>query len=246
MRPDADRRTLVAKGETAPAWVNERYRSFRSMVTNEQETFPCYFATIGEEAGVLKYSYLEPGELAHPVALARTLVTFLTETRPHRPRAALTVFIAATGISEEEHRTQFWNLLQALHQHDEMPWPATIPVDPDNPAWSFCFHGIPIFVAGHSPHYEQRRSRKTERDLFLVIQPRSNLAGITGRGRTAERVRKRIRSSLRTYDSVGPSPELGVYGDPESREWRQYWLPDDNASKLDSCPLSISPESKAA
>lgn len=242
---DPDRLALIG-GRPIPAWVNERFRSFHSMVMNKREVFPCYFATIGEEAGVLRYSYLEAGELRRPVALSSSLVAFLSQRRPRRPRSALIVFVAATGTSEEDHRVQFWDLLQALHDLDKTPWPESIPSDPDDPDWSFCFHGTPIFVAGHSPHYRNRLSRKTERDLFLVIQPRSNLAGITGRGRTADRVRQRIRGSLCSYDSVAPSPELGVYGDPDSREWRQYWLSDDNSPTEDPCPLSISPGRKAA
>ena len=51
-----------------------------------------------------------------------------------------------------------------------------------------------------------------------------------------------IRRRLRAYDDVAPSPTLGNYGEPDNREWKQYFLPDrDDAQDPDDgaarCPF---------
>jgi len=153
-------------------------------------------------------------------------------------RSALIVFVESTVGDGGE--TLFWGVVSALHRLDRAPWPSMIPQDPNDPGWSFCFNGEPLFIAGHGPTYKQRRSRYFAAGLMLVIQPRTNLAGITGVGVRAERVRNRVRSALTTYDKLPASPSLGIYGDPNSHEWRQYWLPDTNKRDERICPLQAS------
>jgi len=242
LAPTSDGLQALYSKEAPPDWVARRFQDFHELVTNKREVFPCYFATIAEEVGALRYSYVLENEAENPEALRGALLTFLRRPAKERPRSALVVFTSAprsVSPSPAELRKQFWDLVQALHDLDSSPWPADVPSDPNDPHWSFCFGGRPIFIAGHSPHYVNRRSRKSSDGLFLVIQPRSNLKGIAGKGRTADRVRERIRGLLRSYDSVPPSPDLGVYGDPSSREWRQYWLPDTNQPGSGPCPLLI-------
>ena len=42
------------------------------------------------------------------------------------------------------------------------------------------------------------------------------------------RIRRDIRQAVRRYDLVDVSPDFTIYGDPVGREWKQYWLTDDN------------------
>lgn len=226
----------------APAWVQARYEQFNRLVTGSAPEFPCYFATVAEAAKALCFTYVEEGEVDSPLGLASAVRDFLNEySALRRPRAALIAFIekgdgARSLTTEEKH---FWDLLQALHWLDSAPWPAHLPTDPDDRRWTFCFAGTPLFITGHCPSYENRLSRRAEGGVFLVIQPRTNLEGITGFGVKAKRVRRRIRSLLANYDRISPSPELGAYGDAASREWKQYWLPDRNEPVARTCPLVI-------
>jgi hypothetical protein len=39
------------------------------------------------------------------------------------------------------------------------------------------------------------------------------------------------------YDGMPVHPDIGFYGDSINREWKQYALPDDNASEKGACPF---------
>jgi FPC/CPF motif-containing protein YcgG len=229
---------LLGEGDDPiPGWVSERHSELRQMLSAPEPPFPCYFATIAEVHGRLRYSYLTRTEISDPVALAPALTQYLSEHPTIDGRSALIVFVLTD--KSQDHKNTFWTIIQSLHLLDSKPWPNTVPDDPDDPRWTFCFAGIPIFIAGHAPCYHERKSRYSASGLFLVIQPRSNLKGIAGKSLAATRVRDRIRSALKNYDLIGPSPDLGTYGDPHVREWRQYWLADTNDERTDTCPLTL-------
>ncbi len=233
-----------AGGAGAPDWVNRRYNEFREMVCAGELTFPCYFATRAEDAGALRYTYLEQGELAQPAPLGTALRLFLETTADASTRSALIVFVRTVQDASErqslaQYEATFWDLVGALHETDEQAWPAGAPTDPDDPLWVYCYAGEPIFITGHCPAYVERRSRHSGTDLMLVIQSRANLQGIAGHGLGPDRVRRRIRSLVSEYDDLAPSPELGVYGEPTVREWRQFWLLDSNAATERRCPAAI-------
>jgi FPC/CPF motif-containing protein YcgG len=218
-----------------PAWVHDRYRHFRAMVLSSDDIFPCYFATNAERARSLRYTYLTRREADTPRPLATALADYLAEHPLLRSRSALLAFVDTA--SDSDYERAFWHLLAALARLDVSPWPVHVPSDPSDPAWSFCFAGIPVFVAGHAPSYSRRRSRFVPSGILLVIQPRSNLAGIVGHGATAQRVRVRIRKLLTQYDGVPPSRDLNIYGDADSSEWRQYWLADSETVRPARCPF---------
>ena len=224
-----------------PDWVSERHAEFRHMLSGAEQPFPCYFATIAEVHEHLRYSYVTQTEINHPVALSSALTLYLAEHPTIEGRSALVVFVSTEDAPDYE--ATFWTLLRSLHLIDPKPWPYTIPLEPDDPRWTFCFAGVPIFIAGHAPCYHKRKSRYSASGLLLVIQPRSNLNGIVGHGITAARVRERIRGALKHYDLIEPSSDLGIYGDPNVREWRQYWLSDTNDVRRDKCPLTLAVKS---
>jgi FPC/CPF motif-containing protein YcgG len=86
---------------------------------------------------------------------------------------------------------------------------------------------MPLFVVANTPTHEQRQSRYFP--CFVVtFQPRfvfDDLGEDTPQGANARKV---IRARLHEYDAVPPSPSLDGFGKPNSREWVQYFLDDDN------------------
>jgi FPC/CPF motif-containing protein YcgG len=128
----------------------------------------------------------------------------------------------------DEFRGLFWDLLTSAHAYDPEPWPEDIPVDPEDSRWEFCFGGMPMFVVANTPAHRDRASRAF--DYFAVtFQPRfvfDDLAGGTTLGDNARRI---IRQRLVDYDHTPRTPLLGDYGAGGNREWRQYFLDDDNA-----------------
>lgn len=237
-----DTRLAAADGaDEPPEWVQEAYRGLREMLLDPRDPFPCYFGTIAERLGTLRYTYLEEEEVGDPIGFRDSMLAFLKEIPSVSGRSALIVFVGEKthGNALDTYETIFWNLMQYLHDHDPQPWPAHIPTDPDDPGWEFCFAGVTWFFTGHAPAYQRRKSRSADGGLMLIIQTRDNLQGIVGTGLVPESVRRRIRTSVNTYDAIPVSPELQIYGEPATREWKQYWLLDSNNSRDGTCPLII-------
>ncbi len=86
-----------------------------------------------------------------------------------------------------------------------------------------------------------RGTRQEEAGAFLffmvTFQPRwvfDDLNGSTAFGRNMSRL---IRSRLEAYDQAPIHPQLGWYGGKDNREWKQYFLRDDE-KQVSKCPFS--------
>ncbi len=85
-----------------------------------------------------------------------------------------------------------------------------------------------------------RRSRRMRLSYLWLVQARDGfdmIAGDTDRGRKARRL---IREKLASYDGLPIYPELGHYGRPDNREWKQYFVPETNELITTACPFSDS------
>jgi FPC/CPF motif-containing protein YcgG len=234
--------TLIASddGQPAPTWVQEHYQDFHEFLCSASRPHPCSFGVVAEKRQKLRYSYVNRGEVTHSLELARTLRAFHALAPSLGGRPALIVFVdIPPALDGPEQEAAFWSLLQSLHEHDDALWPATIPADSEHPLWQFCFAGEPWFINGHGTTYRQRLSRGSRRGMFLVMQTHANLDGIVGHAPGAEAIRQDIRQAVRGYDLVDVSPDFTIYGDPAGREWKQYWLTDDNRPRTGICPLKI-------
>jgi FPC/CPF motif-containing protein YcgG len=73
--------------------------------------------------------------------------------------------------------------------------------------------------------------------MALIFQPRI-LFTDPGTGKPLSmQVRRSIHRRMRAYDGFDVHPDIGIYGSPENREWKQYVLPDDNSPTPGTCPL---------
>ena len=129
---------------------------------------------------------------------------------------------------------RFWELLQMLHKHDSHP---ALDRTPHDPLWEFSFQRSEMFVVGTSPTYRQRRSRNLGPGIVLIFQPRSLFIDPTTSQPIAATVRKSIHQRMLAYDGMPVHPDIGFYGQPGNREWKQYALPDDNTPETGSCPF---------
>lgn len=224
-----------AGGARYPAWLDRSYASFREKVINP--AYPCFFGTQAERRGEMFYTAVSPRE---PGALARPLETFVRLGRnPRHRRFNLAAFYEPIDqpASHEELNDWFWSELRALHaadRHHDAHGPFA---QPDNPDWEFCYHGCQMFVVVTSPTYRQRRSRCLGPGIVLLFQPRAVFLDLITSKPIAVGVRDRIRQRLRAWDLTPPHPDLGLYGDPGNREWKQYCLPDDETPLLGACPF---------
>jgi uncharacterized protein len=225
----------VEAADLAP-WALAAYEEIRDKVLDE--AFPCTFGTVAQRRGEILYAFISPGDLLD------ALVVYTDFLRPLEPVvASLTPFAVVMppidAFSEREYFEYGWALLQGLHEADTYPWPDRIPKDPDDPKWSYCFGGLPLFVNFKTPTHAKRKSRKTEHSFTLLFQSRDGFDVVAGDTVQGRRARDLIRRKLAAYDAVPVYPELSHYATAENREWRQYFVPEENVPLARECPFHV-------
>lgn len=216
-----------------PDWGPEHVADLLGTLDSTERPFPCAFGVAAARRRGLRYGFVEDSDDERSWwPLLDILTEYLKIYQEIGGRdTSLVVFFrrreqeADAPAPMAEYRDRFWRILQFLHEHDEEPWPLDIPRDADDARWEFSFGGVPIFVVCNTPAHTARRSRHSE-GFLITFQPRWVFEGLeadTPRGAAARRT---IRRRLAAYDAVEASPDLGDYGDPGNREWKQYFLDD--------------------
>lgn len=213
-------------------WEIEAYDRYRERLSAPQ--YPCFFGQTAEAHGEMLYTFVPrnaPGELLRNVA---SFVDRIAE--PPYERASLAAFFEPDPAltSHAEFVRRFWAALQHLHDHDPHTQQGQ---SPDDPLWEFSFAGCEMFVVGTSPTYQRRRSRNLGPGMVLILQPRHLFLDPTTGKPIAPEVRHRLHRRMLAYDGMPVHPDIGFYGDPGNREWKQYALPDDNEAEPGGCPF---------
>ncbi len=219
-----------------PDWLLKDYQTFHKTVTDK--TFPCYFGMGGELRGELRYAYIAQNDWSNlPGALQSFLSLF---DNPEHKRHGLFVFVEPFEKegSLEEYRKQFWEILQYLHEEDEVEWPADSPRDPAHHLWDFRFHGEPIFVFGNTPAYKQRKTRDLGNAMVLGFQPRRIFEGLKGTEKGGVMSREKVRERVEVWDQLPKHPDISHFGDPAHNEWKQFFIGDDVEPIQGKCPFS--------
>lgn len=236
---ESELQNVIEAGDLS-TWKKKRYTEFRE--TMQGTRYPCHFAVNAERNDTARYLFA--GSPRDPDALFKVkegLQQYLERYQSIAERTTLVIFFKppTEDQREREYRNQFWRILEFLNEQDPEPWPSDVPEDPNDPEWEFCFCGEPMFIVGRAPFYTVRKSRYTPHGLEITIQPRKVLDDVSGDTMEGQRVRSIIRDRLRDYDDVTPHPDIGDYGDPNTREWKQYLLPKSNGESLDEFPFEI-------
>jgi FPC/CPF motif-containing protein YcgG len=182
------------------------------------------------------YTFISRGALLDMAVSMRQFVDLLGT--PEYARCSLVAFFepdrSLTDHLAFVHR--FWHILQVLHEHD--PQPATERT-PDDPLWEFSFGGCEMFAVSTSPTYSKRRSRNLGPGIVIIFQPRILFIDPATSAPIAPEVRQRIHKRMVAYDGMAVHPDIGFYGQPANREWKQYALPDDNVPESGRCPFHV-------
>lgn len=226
-------RTEVIETHADGTWQRILFNEFAATLTSEARPFPCVFGVNGFRTNQLRFAFPDPLDAAH---LAPILEGYLAGARSYGPNTSLVVFARPGPIaSMEAYCTRFWSLLNGLASVDGTPWPEVVPQELDHPHWEFCFAGEPIFVVCNTPAHVLRQSRRAT-SFMLTFQPRWVFDRILGSKKAAETAFEKVRSRLRSYDLLGPSPVLGRYGEPANREFQQYFI--DDTDEKPKCPFA--------
>jgi FPC/CPF motif-containing protein YcgG len=219
-----------------PQWLLDSHEKFHEALS--APGYPCYFGAQAEKHGHFYYSYASRSDLAH---LPSTLRTFTEIMRVHaRTRTNLVVFLKRERScrNHQAYRSMFWEILQYLTDRDPQRAANVAAVSPDDPLWEFSFAGSLFFVVGAAPSYRLRRSRNLGEGLVMLFQPREVFLDPRTALPIGPQVRASIRNRLAAWDEISAHPDLGVYGDRHNREWRQYFLSDDDQPEQGECPLN--------
>lgn len=210
-----------------PYWGGDVYGEFRAAILDQK--FPCTFAAQGLSEGLYRFAFLpDPRAPRCADELAITMSEYLDWLNTVPPEkelyAVLIVFCAPIeDIGGDGYRTLFENLLREVNLRDPAAWPPHVPKHADDAKFTFCFGGREIFVNANTPSHRRRRSRNLGPSLTLVLQPRDTFDKIG-----TLKIRETIRARVAACDGMPASPEIGVFGDKQNREYAGYFLSDDN------------------
>jgi len=224
-----------ATRDDLPEWLLKEYETFHNIVTDK--TFPCYFGMAAELGGELRYAYISQQDWSNlPSALESFLKLF---DDPKHGRHGLFVFVEPfeTEGTLEDYRKQFWDILQHLHQVDEVEWPADSPRDPEHFLWDFHFQGEPVFAFGNAPAYKQRKTRDLGNGMVVGFQPRKIFKGLTGTEKGGIMSREKVRERVEEWDHLPKHPDISHFGDPTHNEWKQFFIGDDSEPIVGKCPF---------
>lgn len=232
-----------------PAWGADAVDGFRRDLESDRSPFPCTFAVAAFRQGHLRFAFIDSAsDEAAWEPLPELLAQYVTTSQTIAPITSFVVFFRLEGGRHgiDWYEERFWAILQYLHRHDPMSWPADLPDDAEDPRWEFAFAGQPIFVVCNTPAHYGRRSRWNS-ELTITFQPRSVFQGLEAETVRGEAARRTIRRRLSQYDApLLPSPVLGGYGQTGNREWRQYSSMTPTIERAAGrCPLHIQPSSAA-
>ncbi|MET3576324.1 YqcI/YcgG family protein [Bhargavaea ullalensis] len=218
-----------------PDWLLREYQTFHDTVTDK--TFPCYFGMAAELGGELRYAYIEREDWSNlPQALAEFLELF---EDPKHKRHGFFVFVEPFEEEGtiEDYRREFWDILQYLHEQDDVDWPEDAPKDPEHHLWDFRFGGEPIFAFGNAPAYKQRRTRDLGNAMVIGFQPRKIFKGLEGTEPGGINSREKVRERVEKWDNLPKHPDISHFGDPEHNEWKQFFIGDDAVPIKGKCPF---------
>ncbi|MBS1123193.1 MAG: YqcI/YcgG family protein [Deltaproteobacteria bacterium] len=230
-----------------PSWGPAAFASTTEIIGGAG--FPCIF---GRRAGLARTGWTcfveSIADDAGKDRVRRALLQYLAHIDQLPVHVAVQqpfqVLVKPSGriLSVVEYGDQAWDLFQYLHDHDEQPWPADTPTDPDTGTWSFCFAGRELFSNVSNPAYKITKSRHVGPCLAFAMQPRKNFDVVADSATPqGHYLRERIRAKVEAYEGRPfESDELGAFGSDANREWKQMVRQEGDEPYPERwCPLHI-------
>ena len=233
-----------AADSVVPEWGREGFEVLCRALESREPGFPCIYGVRTYYEGGLRFVFIDDD--TNPVwlealgqALSEYAATCREEIGQFTTLAALFPPSSGAEATLKAYRVRYWRIMQWLHDHDPAPWPDDVPDDPTDPDWEFCFGGLPMFVPANLPIYERRRSRRNP-CFAILFQPRFVFDELIAQPQKLATARQVIRARALEFDDVPVHPTIGVYGERDNLEWRQYVVPDSSDPVPGECPLRMS------
>lgn len=229
-------------GEGVPEWGQEGYEVICRALESREPGFPCIYGVRAHKEGGLRYVFVDDDtDPAWLQALGRALSEYTSTCHEIGQFTSLLVLFPPSSeelATLEAYRERYWKLMQWLHDHDPAPWPDDVPAETTDPDWEFCFGGLAMFVPANLPIYAKRRSRRNP-CFMILFQPRFVFDELIDHPQKLAAARQVIRARALQFDDVPVHPHIGVYGERDNLEWRQYVVPDNSDPVPGECPLRM-------
>ncbi|MHC6225038.1 YqcI/YcgG family protein [Pseudomonas sp. X10] len=220
-------------------WTYRTIEHFKHLLANPD--FPCLFGRKAVTAKTCHIVFARASQLAEDIARGLDGYVRTIEPIPVKQRigSPLLAFLETTGDSTlAEQQALAWSVLQQVHEQDRQPWPQTVPTDPHDPQWSFCFAGMPLFINMSFPAHQLMKSRNLGDAIVFVINPRESFDEVASADtESGKRIRERIRERVRHYNDGIMPDTLGFFGQDDNFEWQQYQLQEPGSSVPPRCPF---------
>ncbi|KAF8309155.1 hypothetical protein DL93DRAFT_2170586 [Clavulina sp. PMI_390] len=222
-------------------WQREAYDAYSKVLLDEERIFPCIYATRGHKSNDQLYIFIDSDDLSNPkhiAHLAKAFLAYLPQARSLGPNTSLVMFSKHNPNPKtvEEYNLEFWKMLDGLARLDKVPWPSNTPRDIDTDNWCLCFNGEQLFCLIQTPAHQQRLTRYAP-GVIVGFQPKWVLDELLSTDAKRAGAMAKVRGLLKLYDPMPISPELKNYGEPGSRDSRQYFLMDSN-EEITPCPYT--------
>ncbi|GAK03818.1 hypothetical protein JCM19037_2169 [Geomicrobium sp. JCM 19037] len=224
--------------KSASGWEREVFRGFCGDLLDDELVFPCVLGVHGLKMGELEFCFVPHHDRHNLTHLASRLTHYVQSSRTYGRNTSFVAFFEPDEQTKNlaEYEEEFWNVLQRLHTIDESEWPKEVDVHPSEPLWEFSYAGEPLFVVCNTPAHVKRKSRSAK-TFMLTFQPRWVFDDIDGTTKRGRHIQSLVRHHLENYDETLPHPDLKWYGEPGGREWKQYFLGEDNREQKSKCPF---------
>lgn len=225
-------------------WRIEAFSNIISCL--ESQDFPCLFGRNALRKESLRFAFIGEHNSVNELTSVMTEFTkSIADTnitdRLYSPMLIIFKKADFQGLKEEHEFA--WQRIQELHDNDTAPWPASVPSEVEDSAWSFCYGGVEFFINVSCPSHVQLKSRNLGNHVVFVINPREHFDLLASHKNTKGiKIREKIRKRVFDYNKGHVSKELGFYGDSDNLEWKQYVLSESDSKPASRCPLHMKKE----
>ncbi|WP_201467635.1 guanitoxin biosynthesis heme-dependent pre-guanitoxin N-hydroxylase GntA [Janibacter melonis] len=149
--------------------------------------------------------------------LARALAEYGRSADPAGPFVSFVAVFRGPAVEDERHFEQMlWQVLQTLHDEDEVPWASGVDQEPDQAHFAFSQAGVAYFIVGLHPQ-ASRVARRAPLPM-LVFNLHEQFETLRSQG-SYERMRDTIRRRDTAVQGT-TNPMVADHG--SSSEARQY------------------------